>query len=460
MKPKSKEEKEKAQNFKIYNSIYNFKIDTDYVTYIENLDGSYHSYTFPVIYEVEKDSLDNLLISLQKDGTYSAFIVKYNTTPQEKLDIEDGKSVDLTDKISYTAIEDEDLIKSILSDEGLSTIISSKELACGWTITTSCSWGNHANGQLDDGNDCPGWQMVIENNPCESNSSGSTNTGGQNNTTNTTTTTTTNTGGGTPSGTTTNDDTIDVTTPTTTCTRDCPEEFDPIHDKNCMELHNFSTNPNSQDEFNFLEGEVSANKEKGYLLVSVPFSPGFVAQPIEASSECRKMNSPLTNSVYGIMHTHPTGCGEGTHPMFGGFDLYSLYKIADTYDATDSFDNSIFTVYMTVEDNHYAIKINDINKLNKLGSIFNNGKKRDKFMRDFERAFSKASPSTTPTQSELSKAFLRFITQTYDLGISLYKSSHDDINYDPSLPSDEQISNWTRLKLNQYGNIDDSQNCN
>ena len=116
-----------ADSQRTYNSIYNFQIDTDYATYIESEDGSYHSYTFLVIREVETDTLENLLLSLQKDGSYAAFLVTYLTTAEEKLDLQNGIKVDLMDKMYFTSVDDYDFISNILADKGLSANISSKD---------------------------------------------------------------------------------------------------------------------------------------------------------------------------------------------------------------------------------------------------------------------------------------------------------------------------------------------
>jgi len=226
------------------------------------------------------------------------------------------------------------------------------------------------------------------------------------------------------------------------------------HKSNCEDLHKFSTNPYSQNEFISQEADVSDTKEKGYILKHVPFNPGFEAQPIEAGSDCGEIRFPINNVCYGFMHTHPTGCEGGTYPMFFEGDLYTLYKMSQTYNATSPVDNSIFSAYMTVEGNHYAMKIKDVNKFNALGDIYNNKKKKEKFIARFKRAFKKINNNDEPTQNELAEAFLKFINETYDLGISVYRSSHDDVNYDPNLPLDQQTSNWTELILDENNNLD------
>ncbi|MBT4996512.1 MAG: hypothetical protein HOM88_08595 [Hellea sp.] len=63
-----------TQNRTIYSNQYEFYINTDNVSYIENLDATYHSYTFPIYRNTENGLLENLLLSLQPDGSYKALI--------------------------------------------------------------------------------------------------------------------------------------------------------------------------------------------------------------------------------------------------------------------------------------------------------------------------------------------------------------------------------------------------
>ena len=51
-------EKHSTQNKIVYSSEYDFYINTDYATYIENADESYHSYTFPISRSIETDSIE------------------------------------------------------------------------------------------------------------------------------------------------------------------------------------------------------------------------------------------------------------------------------------------------------------------------------------------------------------------------------------------------------------------
>uniref|UniRef100_UPI0030EBDE24 hypothetical protein n=1 Tax=Ascidiimonas aurantiaca TaxID=1685432 RepID=UPI0030EBDE24 len=53
-----------------------FTVLTDQVTYL-SVGDRYHSYTFQVLREGSSGALENLLVSLQADGTYKSFLITY-----------------------------------------------------------------------------------------------------------------------------------------------------------------------------------------------------------------------------------------------------------------------------------------------------------------------------------------------------------------------------------------------
>jgi hypothetical protein len=445
-----KKAKISAQNKTIYSSEYDFYINTDYATYIENTDATYHSYTFPILRVIESDSLENLVLTLQTDGTYKSILVTYKTTAQEKLNLENGVSFDLTDKISTYDFSDDFLV------DNLFTKLYAEGDCVG--ILTCPFGGDHPATQVcideDRGDLFLNTDMCDENgdvvNTTGGGSTGGGSTGGGS------TGSSSGGGGQTNNGGSSNFPSNNgATLPTFPCRRDCPQEFDPIHDKNCAELNKISTMQTLQDEFNTLEGSLGLSYEKGFALSSIPQAPNVNPQPKDGESGCKPISMPSGIDVFGFMHTHPNGCGNGTHAMFGHGDIYSLYKYSQSFNPAFPFewDNSIFTIFMTVDNNHYAIKINDITKLAMINDIFSNKRKLKRFENKLDGAYSNSSNSTTGNQNQLAKAFLQTVTKPpYDLGLSLYKTSHDDIN--------TTDSNWTRLKLDENGLLDDSQDCN
>jgi len=69
-------------------------IDTDYVTYLEDSETNYHSYTFPVVNDT-LGGVKNILLSLKEDGTYDEYLVTYDLTASEKQLLSIGQVADL-----------------------------------------------------------------------------------------------------------------------------------------------------------------------------------------------------------------------------------------------------------------------------------------------------------------------------------------------------------------------------
>ncbi|HLV38785.1 hypothetical protein [Xanthomarina sp.] len=141
-----------SQNRLVHSSTYDFYIDTDVATYMENANGSYHSYTFPVIRDNPSVALENILFSLQADGTYKVSLVSYNLSESEKEALFNGQFVDLTNKASIETIDSQALI-----DE---TLASMDQGNCTTLIITYCSHGNHPEG-YDNGSPCPGYEIMF-----------------------------------------------------------------------------------------------------------------------------------------------------------------------------------------------------------------------------------------------------------------------------------------------------------
>jgi hypothetical protein len=92
----------------IYSSEHNFTIDTDLAKYVESNNGNYHSYTFKVIREQYYGALENLLVSLQSDGSYKLFLIKYQLTPA-------GNEIDKQQNPSVEIIEDEEITNNLFA---------------------------------------------------------------------------------------------------------------------------------------------------------------------------------------------------------------------------------------------------------------------------------------------------------------------------------------------------------
>lgn len=103
----------------VYSFKYDFTVDTSIAKYVESNYDNYHSYTFPIKREVPNEYLENLLVSLQSDGTYRMFLLKYEQNLEEsenKEVFEEGeKTTILTDNVVVEVIEDDNLTDTIFS---------------------------------------------------------------------------------------------------------------------------------------------------------------------------------------------------------------------------------------------------------------------------------------------------------------------------------------------------------
>lgn len=80
----------------IHDSVNGFYIDTEKAIYIEK--EGYHSYTFSMVPYEDNEKIENLLLSLQADQSYKAFILSYKLTDEEIETHKEGGIVDFTEK--------------------------------------------------------------------------------------------------------------------------------------------------------------------------------------------------------------------------------------------------------------------------------------------------------------------------------------------------------------------------
>ena len=141
-----------AQNKTVYSSEHDFYINTDYATYLESEDATYHSYTFNILRIAEIDGIENLVFSLNPDSSYDAHIVTYNVSSVERELIFDGLYVDLTDKMSSVAIENNFNMSDVFSKADGDPICISTD----WQPGYECPYVQHTVTDFlnDDGSIC------------------------------------------------------------------------------------------------------------------------------------------------------------------------------------------------------------------------------------------------------------------------------------------------------------------
>lgn len=81
-----------------------YTININEAIYIENTEGTHHTYTFEVVGQ-DSLQLQNVVLSLQPDGDYKAHLTTYQLTEQERIDLSNGIAIDLTQKTSIKEID-------------------------------------------------------------------------------------------------------------------------------------------------------------------------------------------------------------------------------------------------------------------------------------------------------------------------------------------------------------------
>ena len=153
-----------TQNRLVHSSAYGFYIDTDVATYMENANGSYHSYTFPIFRDNPTIALENLLFSLQEDGTYKVSIVSYDITESEREALLNRQYIDLTNKIAKEDIDGLELVDDVFNKEVQTSFT--------WSYVCECDISEHIGGvDPNTGNlcNCVGIQISITNGTGENN---------------------------------------------------------------------------------------------------------------------------------------------------------------------------------------------------------------------------------------------------------------------------------------------------
>jgi len=325
---KKKKKQISSSNKEVYSSEYDFTIITDYASYIESLDGTYHSYTFPILRGFETVYTENILFSLQEDGTYETSIVTYNVTSDEKELLTQRIPVNLEGKVSFTGIDSDNLLIDIFSKVG-----------CTYTIEEYCNCNVHPdeNGFSSCHSSC--YEIIISE-TCPVDTSGG---AGPGPTDPTDPTDPTNTDTTTPSG-------SGFTPPTSTFTpcENCPEFIDEEEEcASALQLSNIATIPGMTVEImNCLALEENCNN--AFLLANYKAGSTYHAGFALAAAEAFCADDDV-DFVEQIIITIPDPCQKKivkealniAHPLvqniknlFNSDDKYKLIIISESLDAT------------------------------------------------------------------------------------------------------------------------------
>ena len=412
----------------MFDSLTGIEIETEYARYLEHLDGSYHSYTFYVTNTPSGMGFENILISLQEDGTYKEFLVHYNLTDDEVYAMNnDTYIVDMEGKVSVAELEN-----SNFSSTAFSRIYY--EDGCyheSTFVANTCCEDLHEFGDMS----CS--FITQGNNACIAQPGGSYQTsiiycppGGG--------------GGGGESN------PNDPPSEPGDGGSNPPNESAPLpcnpRDPLCLEDDGFG-DPEENDPCDELSKLLDT--EQINLTPAIIELQGYLDMAPEFGKQLKNENGnfdtpeipPTPNSkitvvsgefYYGSIHTHSS---HGI-PMFSWADVFSLLKF---YDNSTSYNRNLTTIILVCKNNQnqnlvYALKIND----------------RDTFA---EKIINEVTtiPDVTNMDMEAIQQYLDGILAAYYM--SNIDKEHAFLNrfsnYCISIyKANENLTNWSRLKIN------------
>jgi hypothetical protein len=317
---KTTKDNENSQNREVYNTVYDFYIDTDIAKYIETETG--HSYTFPVYRNVQNNLTENLLLALQEDGSYKAFLIAYNFTEEQKTQIDNLQNIVGNYDMDITIINEDlsgDILGKMIWEDGcyINRTVYHTNPDGTWVYTGTCPW--EAIGNYDY---CSSYTIdsVIT---CNNNSGGGTSTGSGN--PNNTNNSPHGSGGGS------SNNTSPITCRFCPVLDECP--IDMIKNANdvcvpdpCVNLNNQidPTKANIKPAIIELQGNLNQQGETGKSLKKD--QNGVYSNPDVPTVSGLKIKVPFGAYYYGSIHVHPYPIGT---PAFSWADVFSLLKFYD-----------------------------------------------------------------------------------------------------------------------------------
>lgn len=365
-------------------------------TYIENLDGSYHSYTFYIYNDENNSNINNIVLSLTENGNYEADLVTYSLTQEERQLIDNGVQINLIDKMS---IEPFDINQINTYSKSGSTCA---ELVYVGTEDCSCH-STHAAGGCTHPKEIYEWQTV----DCVGGGGGS--SGGTGSGSNGSGFDGSSGGGGSSSG---NSSPPKATSLTLINTNGTPTD-----------CNNISAQMNDQqfkDKIDFLKTKTGEQQETGF---SQDTSGNFT--PLSVSNNGHSLDIPFTSSMKVFLHTHiddyeiPDTNGDGIEDEIRPIKVFSPGDIITFLDlVTNASNNNISTLdvfgFVVSSYGTYTIRfngnVNDItNNIADLRTKYNNGTLNNEYKK-LVKKFGRE------------RGFLKFLKHEIGIqGINLYK---------------------------------------
>jgi len=465
---KTKPKAENTMARQIYDSVYGFTIDTSIAQYIEY--GNYHSYTFSVERDVDNGLTENLFLSLQNDGSYKAFLVSYNLTPEERDRLLNSEDIDLSEegKIEWQEIDinpDNVFQRNVYLGDGVyyndELDYCYKEI---WVISKATGWLEPSENQIDcpeeaqdyidsglepgtgggnwddnpsDGNETP---------PLDGSGGGGDGTGGNT---------------GDPNQPDPNDDPNNPEEPTDCLQLD--ENGDCIGDitsplvvdskkKECNKIKKlFEDYSNLLNELQTLKEQTNLSQERGKYVIQ---GAGLLQNAPVGSSGFVEISTELGNPYLFVAHTHNSP-STSTYSIFSWADLEGIYELIKK----GKIVTSRFVYFLfTADGTNYAITISDLNKFRTFFATVDDTEYFDMQTAlnrvDLMNDYYENKPPLYPIITENSinyvndqKAFLDLINDN-GLGLTLFEAT------------DTNLTSFAKLTHNKTTNNVDRDNCN
>lgn len=467
-----------------YSSKYDFTVDTDKILLVEK--GAYQSLSFPVYWDKENGYVENLFLHPHKNG-YLAFLMRYNLTPTDIINLDDGKIVDnLTSKMQYTPLTDFDITDlgvdytNAIETNGYTGTIILYEGQC-WRINhvwgddegkvwynivlcPGCECGQNGSGSGGSGSNSGGGISYAQYYAIVDLSSGGGGSGGGSS------------GGGSGGGGGGHDPSDGFTNPFNPIKFEdvepqellmpglfnphpivgvvSPNKPDP-HKKNCEELKKMMEDQNLNNAINALKTKTNDPRDEfGYSL-----SEGALPNPLEKTQTSRgagvKMRSGGT--IFGIIHTHPDHSGPDQHtPMFSTPDIIALYVLAKNYSNPDIPAETVkeyskFVLTLTVKGGSsgtstYALKIENWTEFSKFVDDYKamSSEARRVFNLNLAVIYSRQPSNYSPT--DYLRVLFKYMNDKGIKGLAIYKANDD-------------LTEWEKQVYNPNSNIITSQPC-
>lgn len=422
-----------------------FELDTEEIIQITK--GDQVSYTLPVYRSVENNLVENLVLTLQNNNSFSAKVISYDLTQSEKDLLQNGMFVDVSSKMQVVNLDNGSTIANDIfarSASGCYDVIIEYEMCCHNIHSTL----NVQNGQRCTCAKPPtGYTYTIVSIPCNEDGSGG-ETPGDTSPGDYTSPGNDNPYGGTGNGTgntgSPNNENPDnnESEPISSLGDDLtlpvvkPKKTTP-----CEELNKMTANSNIRNSYtgvNGLNSKVGEPIEYGFAFRRGESHDTVETVPNDVNNPAI-LKMPSGGNVYGGSHIHPDP-NLGYYPMFPAPDIKYLDDIALRYNWNGlpprDRNYSMFVLTLTVAGGTYAIKIEDWLKFR---AVMNDIEKYVEMQKKIEDRFSRAGTDET----KLTKILLKTLNE-YELGVGLYKAEPD-------------FSNWNKLSLSdpnsEFSNI-------